>query len=132
MKTGNQITERDLLITEEMIAQSFKQMQQSVISVPSKVYHAASQKVQEHPYETAAAAAIFGVVIYGMMHHTSSCTCHQKRQSRECVTKVKETGYLHFIKEMLIMAIPLVTPHVITYIKKCQEKTNQGHRFFIK
>ena len=114
MENRRRVTEEDLLITEALIAQSYRQLKQSVIQAPSRAFRSVGQTVREHPFATAAAAVVAGVVVYGIFKLITSRTSVQEAKGRSPITVKKTTSSPDLIQEMLPMIIPIVAPGCVT------------------
>jgi len=114
-----QVTEEDILMTEEMIALSFGRMKRSVVQAPSRAFSSAGDTVKKHPVAAAVAAVGAGIAIYGLFRlMTRRSTTRENvpfRRERESRTDMS--------REIISMIIPLVTPYVIGYLKDYIEGT---------
>jgi len=114
-----QVTEEDILMTEEMIALSFGRMKRSVVQAPSRAFSSAGDTVKKHPVAAAVAAVGAGIAIYGLFRlMTRRSTTRENvpfRRERESRTDMS--------REIISMIIPLVTPYVIGYFKDYIEGT---------
>jgi len=128
MENRRRVTEEDLLITEALIAQSYGQLKQSVVQVPSRALKSVGQTAREHPFATAATAVVAGVAVYGIIKMITSCTSVQKPEGRSRVTMQKDTSGLDLMKGMLPMIIPLVSPYIMGYIRKYLGNIQSGER----
>jgi len=112
-----QVTEEDILMTEEMIALSFGRMKRSVVQAPSRALSSAGDTVKKHPVAAAVAAVGAGIAIYGLFRlMTRRSTTRENvpfRRERESRTDMS--------REIISMIIPLVTPYVIGYLKNYME-----------
>lgn len=124
MGKRRRITEEDLLITEELIARSYSRLKQSVIQVPSRAYRSLGLTVQEHPYESAAAAVGVGAAGFGIINMLTSRASQGQGTLR--VTIQKETGP-DLMQEMLPILIPLVAPYISGYIQEYLGGTPSGN-----
>ena len=119
MENRRQVTEEDILMTEEMIALSFGRLKRSIVHVPSRAFSSAGDTVRKHPVAAAAAAVGAGIAIYGLFRlMTRRSTTRENvpfRRERESRTDMS--------REILSMIIPLVTPYVIGYLKDYIEGT---------
>ncbi|MFA4848393.1 MAG: hypothetical protein WC626_01575 [Methanoregula sp.] len=128
MENRRCITEEDLLITEALIAQSYGQLKQSVVQVPSRAYRSLGQTAREHPYATAGTAVVAGVVLYGIIKKMTSHTSVQETPVKEQVPHQKDTCRPDPMHDMLLMLIPLVTPYITSYIQKYLGEMQSGKR----
>ena len=118
MEKRRRVTEEDLLITEALIAESYSQLKQSVIQVPSRAYRLVGQTVREHPYESAATAVGAGAAVYGIIKLMTARVCVQEPQERpRATTRQKDTGRPDLMQEMLPILIPLVVPYITDCIR---------------
>ena len=124
MENRRQVTEEDILMTEEMIALSFGRMKQSVVQAPSRAFSSAGDMVRKHPVAAAAAAVGAGIAIYGLFRLMTrrgaareNVPVHRERESRPDMSR-----------EIISMIIPLVTPYVIGYLKNYMEGIFSGKR----
>ena len=117
MEKRRQVTEEDILMTEEMIALSFGRMKRSVVQAPSRAFSSAGDTVRKHPVATAVAAIGAGIAIYGLFRlMTRRSAAGEKvpvRRERESRPDMS--------REIISMIIPLVTPYVIGYLKNYME-----------
>jgi hypothetical protein len=131
MEKRRRVTEEDLLITEALIAESYNQLKQSVIQVPSRAYRLVGQTVREHPYESAATAVGAGAAVYGIINLMTARTCVQEPQERPRVTRQKDTGRPDLMQEMLPILIPLVAPYITdcirNYIGEIRSEARDSH-----
>jgi hypothetical protein len=116
MGNSRRVTEEDLLITEALIAQSYGQLKQSVVRIPSRAYHSVGQTLRDHPYATAGTAVVAGVAIYGIIKMMTSASPVQYAQGDSRVRK--DTHHMDLLQQMLPIIIPLVTPYLGGYLKK--------------
>ncbi len=116
METRRRITEEDLLITETLISESYGQLKQSVVQVPTRAFRSVGQTVREHPYATAGVAIVAGVAMYGIFKMVASNSSSQGApgKARSCLKT--DTGHPDLMQQMLPMLIPLVIPLVAPYI----------------
>ena len=115
MGTRRRITEEDLLITEALIAQSYGQLKQSVIQVPSRAIHSIGQAVCRHPYATAGTAVVGGAAMYGLIKMMTSPGSVPETPARERGPDQKDTSHPDLMHEMLLMLIPLAVPYITSY-----------------
>jgi hypothetical protein len=128
MENRRRVTEEDLLITEALIAQSYRQLKQSVIQAPSRAFRSAGQTAREHPFATAAAAVVAGAAVYGIFKLITSRTSGKEAQGRSRVTMHKDTGRPDHMHDMLLMIMPLVAPYIMGYIQKYLGRILSGER----
>jgi|APIni6443716594_1056825.scaffolds.fasta_scaffold319415_3 hypothetical protein len=128
MENHRRITEEDLLVTEALIAQSYRQLKRSVIQVPSRAYHSVGQTLRDHPYATAGTAVVAGVALYGIFKIMTSHASVQEAQGRERIALNKDTSGLGLIQHMLPMLVPLVAPYITGYIQKYLGRIQSGER----
>jgi hypothetical protein len=117
MEKRRQVTEEDLLVTEALIAESYRKLKLSVIQVPSRAYHSLGQTVSEHPYESAVTAVGGGAAAYGIINMLSSRTSAREEQGLRIIIE-KEKSRPDIMQEMLPIIIPLVTPYIAEYLQK--------------
>ncbi|MCX6696702.1 MAG: hypothetical protein NTV84_03935 [Methanoregula sp.] len=128
MKNRRRVTEEDLLITEALIAQSYGQLKQSVVQVPTRAYQSLGQMVREHPFESAGTAVVGGAAMYGIIKMMTSRAAVQETQERERVTKQKDTCRPDLMHDMMLMILPMVTPYIAGYIQKYLGTILSGER----
>jgi len=130
MEKRRRVTEEDLLITEALIAESYSQLKQSVIQVPSRAYRLVGQTVREHPYESAATAVGAGAAVYGIINLMTARVCVQEPQERPRATiSQKDTGGRpDLMQEMLPILIPLVVPYITDCIRNYIGEIQSGVR----
>ena len=117
MENRRQVTEEDILMTEEMIALSFGRMKRSVVQAPSRAFSSAGDTVRRHPVAAAAAAVGAGIAIYGLFRLMT-----RRSATRENVPVRREhESRPDMSREIISMIIPLVTPYVIGYLKNYME-----------
>lgn len=116
MENRKRVTEEDLLITEALIAQSYGQLKQSVVQLPSRACRSVGQTVREHPFATAGVAVIAGVALYGIFKMMTSRGSVQ--EARGSIHGHKDSHQTDLIQQLLPMILPLVTPYLTGYIQK--------------
>jgi hypothetical protein len=117
MGNRRRITEEDLLITEALIAQSYGQLKQSVIQVPSRAIHSIGQTVCRHPYATAGTAVVGGAAMYGLIKMMTSPGSLPEAPAQERVQAQKDIRHPDLMHEMLLMLIPLAVPYITSYVQ---------------
>ena len=117
MEKRRQVTEEDILMTEEMIARSFGLLKRSVVRAPSRAFSSAGKTVSRHPAAAAVAAVGAGIAVYGLFRLMTRRSAsgekvpvHRERESRPDMSR-----------EILSVIIPLVTPYVVGYLKDYME-----------
>jgi hypothetical protein len=128
MENRRRVTEEDLLITEALIAKSYRQLKQSVIQAPSRAYRSVGQTVREHPFATAATAVVAGVVVYGIYKLITSRAPGREATGRSRVPMQKDSSRPDLMHDMLLMILPLVAPYITGYIQKYMAKILSGER----
>ena len=118
MQRRRPVTEEDLLVTEALIADSYGQLKQSFIQLPSRAYRSVAQTVRKHPYESAATAVGAGAAVYGIINLMTARVCVQEPQERpRATTRQNDTGRPDLMQEMLPILIPLVVPYITDCIR---------------
>ena len=117
MEKRRQVTEEDILMTEEMIARSFGLLKRSVVHAPSRAFSSAGKTVRRHPAAAAIAAVGAGIAIYGLFR---LMTRRSASGERVPVQRERESRP-DMSREILSMVIPIVTPYVIGYLKNYME-----------
>jgi len=117
VENRRQVTEEDILMTEEMIALSFGRLKRSIVHVPSRAFSSAGETVRRHPAAAAVAAVGAGIAVYGLFRLMTRRSAsgekvpvHRERESRPDMSR-----------EILSVIIPLVTPYVVGYLKDYME-----------
>ncbi|HVP24395.1 MAG TPA: hypothetical protein VMS81_00250 [Methanomicrobiales archaeon] len=124
MEKRRQVTEEDLLVTEEMIARSYAGLKQSVRQAPSQALGSLGTTVRKHPVASAAAAIGAGIAIYGLFRLVT-----RHRAVRENVTGSREQrSRPDMTMEILSMIIPVVTPYIAGYLQKYMGRAFSGDR----
>ena len=117
MEKRRQVTEEDILMTEEMIARSFGLLKRSVVRAPSRAFSSAGKTVSRHPAAAAVAAVGAGIAIYGlfrlMTRRSASGEKVPVRRERESRPDMS--------REIVSMILPIVTPYVMGYLKNYME-----------
>jgi hypothetical protein len=117
VENRRQITEEDILMTEEMIALSFGRLKRSVVHAPSRAFCSAGETVRKHPVAAAVAAAGAGIAIYGLFRLMTrrsaageKAPVHRERESRPGMSR-----------EIVSMIIPIVAPYIVGYLRNYME-----------
>jgi hypothetical protein len=129
MEKRRRITEEDLLITEVLIAGSYGRLKQSVIRAPSRAFSSLGRTAREHPYATAGAAVVAGIVLYGIIRKMTTHTPVQGSPGRPQIPVQKATSHSDLLHEMLPLIIPLAAPYVMGYIQKYLGKIHSEDRY---
>ncbi len=117
MENHRRVTEEDLLVTETLIAQSYGKLKQSVIQAPSRACSSVGQTVREHPYATAGAAIVAGIVVYGIYRIMTSRTSGEKEQRRERDSRQNGMSHMDIMQQILPMVMPLAAPYITGYLR---------------
>jgi hypothetical protein len=128
VENRRRITEKDLLVTEALIAASYGQLKQSVVEAPSRALKSAGQTVRDHPYATAATVVVAGVVMYGMYKIMTSRSLVQEVRNNPNLSRQKSSGSMDILQELLPVIMPMVTPYIMGYIQKYLGKIKSGNR----
>jgi hypothetical protein len=118
MENRRRVTEEDLLITEALIAKSFGQLKQAVITAPSRAFRSVGKTVREHPYATAGTAVVAGAAGYEIIKMMTSHAPVQEAQGREQATMQKDTCRPDHMHDMMLIILPMVTPYIAGYLQK--------------
>ena len=121
MENRRRVTEEDLLITEALISQSYGQLKQSVVMVPTRACRSLGQTVRKHPFATAAAAVIAGAGMYGIFKMMSSRSSGLEAPGRSHVSPQNDMKRPNMMHELLLLMIPLAAPYIMDYIRKYLE-----------
>jgi len=121
MENRRRVTEEDLLITEALISQSYGQLKQSVVMVPTRACRSVGQTVRQHPFATAAAAVIAGAGMYGIFKMMSSRSTGLEAPGRSRVSQQNDMKRPNMMHELLLLMIPLAAPYIMDYIRKYLE-----------
>ena len=113
MEKRRQVTEEDILMTEEMIARSFGRLKKSVARAPSQAISSMSGTVRKHPVAAAAVAVGAGITLYGLFR---LMTRHGAAKQNVAGSRDRGTR-ADMSREILAMIIPVVTPYVTRYLK---------------
>jgi hypothetical protein len=117
MENRRRVTEKDLLVTEALIAKSYSNLKHSVIQAPARAFRSANQIIHDHPFATAGAAVATGAAVYGiikMMTPPASARCKEEREQ----SPHKDTNHPDLMHEMLLMILPMAVPYIAGYIQK--------------
>jgi hypothetical protein len=117
------ITEDDVLMTEAMIARSYKRLKQSVARAPSRAFSSAGETVRKHPLATAAAAVGVGITLYGLFRMMT-----RKGAGGKDTRSGERRSGPDIPREILSMIIPLAAPYVTMYLKNYMAKVFSGER----
>jgi O-antigen/teichoic acid export membrane protein len=124
VESRRQITEEDILMTEEMIGRSFVRLKRSVVLAPSRAFSSAGDTVRKHPVAAAVAAVGAGIAVYGLFRLMT-----RRSATREKVPVRREReSRPDMSREILSMLIPIVTPYVIGYLKNYMDGIFSGKR----
>jgi hypothetical protein len=109
-----QVTEEDIIMTEELITRSYGRLKQSVVQAPSRALGCVGNTLKEHPLAAAGAAVGAGITLYGLFRLMTrqgsvkeSVACCRENQSRPDMKMV-----------ILSLIIPIVTPYIAGYLGK--------------
>jgi hypothetical protein len=117
METRRRISEKDLLVTEALIAKSYGRLKKSVFEAPAKVLTPISQTISEHPLETAATAVGGGIAAYGIARMMIPDTSRKEGKHRQ--EKKKKAKRRHDpMMDILSAIVPLATPYIAGYLEK--------------
>ena len=110
MESRRRITEKDLLVTEALIAESYGRLKKSVVQAPSRALGSIGGTISRHPFAAAATAIIGGIAAYVIITRMTShvVVAQQKR----------ETSRPDLMMDVLSMILPLVAPHITSYIQQ--------------
>ncbi|MFH0966539.1 MAG: hypothetical protein V1862_02485 [Methanobacteriota archaeon] len=125
MEPRRRVTEEDLVITEALIAESYRHLKLSAIDTPSRALRTIGQSVQDHPLAAAGVAVVAGVAVCGIVNMRSSTTSKEKTPGLPDSVP-KDTSSPNFLHEILFMILPLVVPSVVEYILKYQGENLSG------
>ena len=117
MENRRRITEEDILVTEALIAESYGRLEQSVVQAQSRALRSVEQTIREHPFETAAAAAVVGITAYALIKPMRPRVVFDKDDG-QTHAYVKKAGYPDLMREILSAIIPLAIPYIDGYIQK--------------
>lgn len=113
MEKRRQVTEEDILMTEEMIARSFGRLKRSVARAPSQAFRSAGETVRKHPVAAAAAAIGVGIILYGLFRLMT-----RHGAAKEQAAGSRDRGSRpDMSREILSIIIPIITPYVTGYLK---------------
>jgi hypothetical protein len=119
-----QVTEEDILMTEAMIARSYRRLKQSVAQAPSQAISSAGETVRKHPVAAAAVAVGAGITLYGIFRLMT-----RRGASRESIAGSREQKSRTDMKmEILSMILPIVTPYITGYLEKYMGRIFSGDR----
>jgi hypothetical protein len=125
MENRKRITEKDLLITESRIAESFERLKKSVVQAPVKALGPISQAISEHPLEATATAVGGGIAAYGiarMITPRNSTEEGKKRHGKKKKSKRRHDPML----DILAAIIPLTIPYITRYLEKYTGTEGEG------
>jgi hypothetical protein len=109
-----QVTEEDILKTEEMIARSYGRLKQSVVQAPSKALGSLGKTVKDHPFATAATAVGAGIALYGLFRLVT----RQGTASKNVGGSREQKSRPDLRMEILSLILPMVAPYISSYIEK--------------
>ncbi len=114
MEKYRQVTEEDILKTEEMIARSYGRLKQSVVQAPSKALGSLGKTVKDHPFAAAATAVGAGITLYGLFRLVT-----RQGTARETVGGSREQKSRPDLRmEIISLILPMVAPYISSYIEK--------------
>jgi len=117
MEKRRPITEEDLLVTERLIAESYRQLKKSVVQAPVRALEPISQVISDHPVEAAATAVGGGIAAYGIARMiTPNSRDHEYRKKHGKKKKYKRR--YDPMMDILSAIVPLVTPYITGYLEK--------------
>jgi hypothetical protein len=128
MENRRRVTEEDLRITEKLIAESYGNVKQSVIQVPSRASRSFVQTIRDHPFAAAGAAVAGGIIVYGILKLLTSRASGQESGGRSLTGRNYETRPPDITHQILSMMIPVVAPYITGYIQKYIARMMSGKR----
>ena len=128
MENRRRVTEEDLLITETLIAESYGQLKQSVVQLPSRASRSIGQSIRDHPFATAGAAVAGGIILYGLFRHITSRASIHEAQGRTRSPRENDVRRPDLMHEILSMMIPVVAPYITGYVQKYIGRMMAGDR----
>jgi len=109
-----QVTEEDIILTEELIARSYGRLKQSVVQAPSRALRGAGNTLKEHPIAAAGAAVGAGITLYGLFR---LMTRQGSVKESAAYGREKQSGP-DMKRVILSLIIPIVTPYIAGYLGK--------------
>lgn len=114
MEKRNKVTQRDLLITESLIARSYERFEQSLRQIPSHTISTIDDTISTHPFLTTTAAVGFGITLQEL----STRICDQGEYGNNIRDTKEKPDLADSTVQILSFIIPLVTPFLIGYLEK--------------
>jgi hypothetical protein len=121
------VTEEDLQVTEAMIAESYGRLTQSVAKAPSRGLRYVEQTIRKHPFETAAAAIVVGIIAYALTRPKRPRIVFDKVDEQPHV-QVKKAECPDLMKEIVSVVIPLAIPYISGYIQNYMSEIHSRRR----
>jgi hypothetical protein len=109
-----QVTEEDIIMTEELITRSYGRLKQSVVQAPSRALRCVGNTLKEHPIPAAGAAVGAGITLYGLFR---LMTRQGSVKERVAYCSEKPPG-ADMKMVILSLIIPIVTPYITDYLGK--------------
>ena len=114
MEKHRQVTEEDIIMTEELITRSYGRLKQSVIRAPSQGLRCVGNTIKEHPLAAAGAAVGAGITLYGLFRLMT-----RQGSVKESVAYCSEKQSGPDMKMVILsLIIPIVTPYITDYLGK--------------
>jgi len=126
MQNNNYITIEDIFVTEELVSDSYHQLKQSILQIPSQIYTTIDQAVRNHPILSIASILVAGGMSYEIFNKTSS-SIHinaQNEKSSDSSYRQPDTPILN--NDVLMVIIPLLAPYILELVKQCIEDTSSN------
>ena len=117
MENRRRITEKDLLVTEALIAESFGRLKKSMVEVPARALVPISQIISEHPLEAAATAVGGGIAAYGIARMVTPYNCAEEGKKRHGKKK-RARRCRDPVMDILLALLPLAIPYITGYLEK--------------
>jgi len=112
LEKHRQVTEKDIIITEELITRSYGRLKQSVVQAPSRALRCVGNTLREHPIAAAGAAVGAGITLYGLFRLMT-----RQGSVKESVTWEKQSRP-DMKMVILSLIIPILTPYIAGYLGK--------------
>ena len=126
MEKRRPVTEEDLLVTERLIAESYKKLKKSVVQAPARALGPISQVISDHPVEAAATAVGGGIAAYGIARMLAPH--HRDNEYRKKHGKKKRSKRRYDpMMDILSAIVPLVIPYITGYLEKYMGTSGVSH-----
>ena len=112
MEKRRRITEEDIYLTEELIAQSCGRLKQSIVRVPGRALQSVGKTVRKHPIAAAGVAVGAGIALFALYRMMTS----QGAGGRSVDRREQKSGP-DMMTEIVSLLLPIVTPYIAGYFR---------------